>query len=124
VSQTLEWAGIIAASGVVGSFFTYGFNWWTSKLASKKVARRTEAEAGKFDADAVQAITTAAVALVVPLQTQITELLRRVDALEEENTKTKTLLQIAIEYIRALRAWVGTHTPDLSPPDPPALLGL
>lgn len=124
MSQTLEWAGVIAASGVLGVLIKAVFDWWTSRVASKKMARRTESEAGKFDAEAVQAITAAAVMLVAPLQAEINELRGRVDTLEDENTKTKTLLQISIEYIRALRGWIDQHIPDLSPPDPPTDLGV
>lgn len=122
--QTIEVIAVVTGSGVGGVLLTKASDWVISRATSKKVAQRLEAEAGKFDAEAVQAITSAAVALVAPLQAEVTKLTERVVALEDENKKTKTLLQLAIEYIRALRLWIDTQIPDKSPPQPPADLGL
>lgn len=122
--QNLELVAYVLGGGAVGHLTTRVFEWATNRKADKKVIQRTEAEAGKYDAEAVRALTAAAVTLVAPLQAEVAELRLRVDALEDENTKTKTLLQLAIEYIRALRSWISTHIPDKSPPQPPADLGL
>jgi hypothetical protein len=124
VSQNLELIAMLTGSGVGGVAVAKAFDWLTERSSNKKLAKKTEAEAGKFDADAVQAITNAAVTLVGPLQGEITKLTLRVDALETENHTTKTLLETAIEHIRALRMWISTHLPDLSPPHPPSVLGI
>lgn len=91
---------------------------------NRKVAKKTDAEAGKFDAEAVHAITSAAVALVAPLQSEITKLSARVDTLEEENSLATTKLELAIGHIRALLAWISDHLPQKSPPPPPSALGI
>ena len=106
--SALEWAGVIAGSGAVGSVITKLFDW-----------KRAEAEEEKLDADAAQAITQAAIGLIAPLQAQVTDLLERVTILETENHMTKTKLQKAIDHIRELRRWVHTHLPDRTPPAAP-----
>lgn len=124
LQDNLELIGLIAGGAGGGSLLTKAFDWVADRKANKKVIQRVEAEAGKFDAEAVQAITSAAVTLVAPLQTEIRELRERVDALETENGLTNSRLALAIEHIRALRSWIGQHIPDKSPPAPPADLGL
>lgn len=124
MSPNLELIGLVTGSGVGGLVIAKVFDWFTERATDKKLAKKTEAEAGKFDADAVQAITNAAVTLVTPLQAEITKLTLRVDALEHENLTTKTLLQTSIEYIRALRGWIADHLPGMDPPQPPVDLGL
>jgi hypothetical protein len=123
-TQTVELVSLIGGSTVVGSVATKAFDWFADRKANKKILKRAESEAGKFDAEALQAITTAAVTLVAPLQQEVTELRGRVETLETENGLTNSRLALAIEHIRALRTWIGQHIQDKSPPAPPADLGL
>lgn len=120
MTTAIEWVGIIAGSGVVGSVVTKAFD----RQVTKATARKTEAEETKIDADAASVLAQTAVTLVAPLQTQIDGLTIRVRTLEAENTATKSKLQLAIDHIRELRHWIGTHIPDKSPPQPPADLGV
>ena len=122
--ETLELIGVVTGSGVGGVLLTKVFDWFITRASDKKVAVRVEAEAGKFDADAVQAITSAAVALVAPLQEEITKLNLRVDALEAENEEAKTKFGQAIDYIREVLSWIRIHMPNHSPPQPPSQLGI
>ena len=124
IQSNLELIGLIAGSTGAGSIATKAFDWFAERKANKKLDEKTEAEAGKFDAEAVQAITSAAVTLVAPLQSEVKELRERVEALETENGLTNSRLALAIEHIRALRTWISQHIPDKSPPAPPADLGL
>jgi hypothetical protein len=78
----------------------------------------------KTDAEAAEVVTRAAVALLAPLQEQVTKLATRVEALEVENTATKSKLQLAILHIRELRSWIDQHIPGKTPPQTPAGLGL
>ena len=107
--SAFEWAGVILGSGAVGSVVT--------RIVNRS---QIQAEEEKLDAEAAHALTQAAVALVAPLQLQITDLLGRVEILENENRETKTLLQKAVDHIRELRRWVHTHMPDRTPPPAPA----
>ncbi len=122
--QSLELIGVVTGSGVGGVALAKVFDWFTDRATSKKMAKRTEAESGKFDAEAVQAITAAAISLVAPLQAEISELRGRVETLESENQSHQTLLQSAIEYIRILLTWINDRITDQSPPQPPTTLGI
>lgn len=79
-------------------------------------------EIDKLDAEAAAVIASTAVTLVKPLQQQITELVIRVDTLERENIMTVSKLQVAINHIRDLRAWIGRTVPSKDPPPTPSLL--
>lgn len=122
--DNLELIALIAGSTGAGSLLTKAFDFVADRKAKKKLDEKTEAEAGKFDAEAVQAITTAAVTLLAPLQEEIKELRGRIETLETENGLTNSRLALAIEHIRALRTWISQHIQDKSPPAPPADLGL
>ena len=74
MSQGLEWIGVIAGSGVLGSAIT--------KFADRKKGR---ADTAKVDAEAVKIVAEAVAILVAPLKKEIEELRSRVDTLEAEN---------------------------------------
>lgn len=115
---------LAALGGPIGVVLGVVGKSWFDRSVTVATVKRTEAEDTKIDAEAAQIIANTAVLLVAPLQTQITELTTRVGSLESENTATKSKLQLAIDHIRALRAWIGTHIPDKMPPQPPPGLGL
>ena len=108
MGSLLEWTGVAAGSGVLGSLITKGFDW---RLRKTEVA----AESPKIDAEAAQIIASTAVTLVAPLQSQIEALTGRVGHLEAQYAT-------AVGYIRSLRSWIFTHIPDETPPPPPLTL--
>lgn len=99
MSSLLEWAGVVAASGGVGSLLT------------KALSRRQD------NADIAKVFVDAATALVAPLEA-------RLSVVEAENGVFKTRLQLAIDHIQELRSWIYTHLPTKSPPPMPTGLGL
>jgi len=113
VSAVAEWVGVVVGSTTAGSLVTAFFN-----------RRKLKAEGNRLDAEAAHVIAQTAVTLVAPLQAQVTELLGRVEALEDENEATRTTLGKAFSYIRELLRWVREHLPDLTPPMPPPGLKL
>ena len=92
------------------------------RAKERRELRLSEAHEAKIDAEAAQIIANTAVALVQPLQEQISKLDGRVKTLERENLATKSTLRLAIDYIRALRSWIFQHVPDKTPPVPPDAL--
>lgn len=112
--------GIVAGSGAIGSVATKVLD----RSVTRATANRTEAEETKLDADAAQVIAQTAVSLVAPLQTQVDSLRERVMVLEAENNSTKSRLQVAIDHIYELHAWINTHLPQRRPPQPPQALGI
>lgn len=106
-----EWASVILGSGAVGSVVT--------SVVNRK----------KHKADAASTIAQTAVTLLAPLQSQVRDLLKRVEKLEDENAATKeklghaeTRLEMALGHIKQLRRWIAEHLPDKTPPPPPIQL--
>lgn len=98
-----------------------GVKWLDRHKAASEISKMGY-ESDKMDAEAAQIISQTAVALVAPLQAQITQLAARVDHLEKENVMTLSKLQIAINHIRDLRSWISEHMPTKQPPSiPPSL---
>lgn len=126
MNDLVDWAA--AAGGpagvIVGVVGIKGIDWLSSRKAAKTLKKRAESEAGKIDADAAQVMVQTAITLVAPLKQEISDLVVRVDSLESENALTNSRLALAIDHIRALRAWISTHMPDKTPPQPPIDLGL
>lgn len=107
-STTLEWAGVVAASGGVGSVLT--------KIFSRR----------KDNADAAAAIAQAAVALVAPLEKRVSVLETDNALMKAEHARTASKLRLALDHIRTLYAWISAHALSFerTPPQPPEELGL
>lgn len=118
MSTAVEWIDAIGGAGA-GAFAGVVVKKVFDRRKDKAAADKVEAEGTKLDADAAQVIANTAVALVAPLQSQITLLTSRVETLESENATTRTQLHIALEYIRELHAWIRIHIPGKKPPRPP-----
>ncbi|BBY34912.1 hypothetical protein BST33_00075 [Mycolicibacter minnesotensis] len=117
MSSLLEWAGVAAGSGVLGSLITKVFDW---KLKTKEAS----AAIPRLDAEAAQIVANTAVSLMAPLQHQVAELQSRVEALETEYEASQSRLGLALKHIRSLYSWIYTHAPDHTPPAPPKELEL
>lgn len=122
MSQVLQW--VTALAGPVGVLLGVAGKGWFDRTFTVASTNKIVAEDTKIDSEAAQIIANTAVSLVAPLKTQIEELTSRVEALETENTETKTRLQLAISYIRSLRSWIQVHIPDRTPPAPPTGLDI
>lgn len=119
-TQAIEWAGLLAGSGVIGSVGTKFIDGWINRITNRKASQKIEAETGKFDADAAQVIASTAMALLAPLQGEVADLRTRIQKLEGENVATTGKLRRAINYIRELRVWVAQNvTPECPPPPMP-----
>lgn len=105
-SSALEWVGVITGSGVVGSVLT--------KILGRK----------RDHAEAVKAISEAAVTLVQPLDNRISELTTRVATLEYAKQKSESKLTVALNHISTLYSWISLHMPNHTPPPPPEELEL
>lgn len=101
MSTLLDWVAALGApggivAGVVGkSWFDRG---------------RNTSEVTKIDADAAKIIADTAVLLVAPLRDELKNVTERV--------------QVAIDHIIELRAFIATHLPEKAPPPLPLELGL
>ena len=105
-ADQLELVGIVVGSSAAGSIVTKVFE-----------RRRDRSQGTLLDAEAAQVIANTAVTLVAPLEARVT-------ALEAENLRTKSKLQVAIDHILDVHKWIGEHIPGRQPPQPPSELGL
>ena len=117
MSTALEWVDTLAGPGgvVLGIVGTKAFD----RRRDRQALQNSKSEETKIDAEAAKIIADTAVALVAPLRDEIQALNERVEKLELENRSTKSLLCLAIDYIRALRMWIFEHVPDKVPPPAP-----
>ena len=122
-----EMVGLLLGGGVFGTLLNRLFDWRVNKKAAKKLEADTEKtarETKKIDIDAAQVIAATAVELVAPLKAELADLRGRVGLLEDENAKTMSKLQMAINHIRELLIFIRNHIPDKTPPTAPADLGI
>lgn len=113
MSAVLEWvAALSGPSGVVIGAWGKG---WLDR-------RKSVSEGTKIDAEAAQIIANTALSLIAPVEKKVKDLTTRVDELEEENRKTKSKFQVAIDHIRSLYLWIDRHLPDKTPPSLPTAL--
>lgn len=104
--SALEW--VVAVEGPVAtSLGVIGTKWFDKRRSRKQEEREdslAEAQALNLNAEAVEAIATAAKALVAPLEKQIQGLARHIDAYSA--------------YVRELHIWIAERTTDVPPPPP------
>ncbi|EFV12935.2 hypothetical protein [Segniliparus rugosus] len=113
-----------AVSAPIGALLGAVGKGWLERRKRRQELSLSEAQESKIDAEAAQVIAVTAVTLVDPLRSQVADLGKRVEVLEQENAATKSTLHQALDYIRSLLSWVHKHLPDKTPPQPPATLGI
>ena len=127
--RPLELLAIIAgpSGAVLGIYLKSVFDRRLTKANAEEaesIAELNEAQEEKLGADAAAVIANTAMALVAPLQAQVTNLAERVATLETENALTTRRLAIAVAYIQELIQWIQTHYPDAEIPNTPTELGI
>lgn len=102
----MEWAGVVAGSGVAGSILT--------KFFGRK----------RDNAETIKVLADAAVVLISPLEQRITQLEESDRSTKLKLHETESRLSLAVNHIQTLYTWISANMPNHVPPKLPEGLAL